>query len=72
MWGAEPPSPPPLGKKGGSLRGLISRGVVRSVRGAGTDNGFPLFLPKEVEKIKDPYARTLARRMERLPVPVTH
>ncbi|TQD95264.1 hypothetical protein C1H46_019056 [Malus baccata] len=70
MWGAAPPSPPPLGKKGGSLRGLISRAVVSNAKGAGTNNGFPSFLPKEVDKIKDPYARTLARRMERLPVPM--
>ncbi|XP_030547903.1 uncharacterized hydrolase YugF-like isoform X1 [Rhodamnia argentea] len=32
--------------------------------------GFPSFLPKEVEKIKDPFARRLARRIERVPVPV--
>ncbi|KAL6294841.1 hypothetical protein ACE6H2_002983 [Prunus campanulata] len=29
---------------------------------------FPSFLPKEVEKIKDPFARKLAARIERLPV----
>ncbi|XP_050227698.1 alpha/beta hydrolase domain-containing protein VTE7 [Mercurialis annua] len=37
----------------------------------GGDNGggeFPSFLPKEVEKIKDPFARSLARRIVRLPV----
>jgi hypothetical protein len=33
--------------------------------------GFPPFLPKEVENIKDPSARKLATRIERLPVPVT-
>ncbi|KAF3431579.1 hypothetical protein FNV43_RR26310 [Rhamnella rubrinervis] len=32
--------------------------------------GFPSFLPKEVEKIKDPFARKLATRIERLSVPV--
>lgn len=37
---------------------------------ASSTTGFPSFLPKEVEKIKDPYARTLAQRMERLPVQV--
>ncbi|KAI3933435.1 hypothetical protein MKW92_013921 [Papaver armeniacum] len=31
-------------------------------------SGFPSFLPKEVEKIKDPYARKLAQRIERIPV----
>lgn len=34
-------------------------------------NGFPSFLPKDVEKIKDPLARNLAQRIERLPVQVT-
>lgn len=34
------------------------------------DLGFPGFLPKEVLKIKDPFARRLAQRMERLPVEV--
>lgn len=34
-------------------------------------DGFPSFLPKEVEKIKDPFARKLASRIERLPVPLT-
>lgn len=31
---------------------------------------FPSFLPKEVENIKDPFARKLATRIERLPVHV--
>lgn len=34
--------------------------------------GFPSFLPKEVEKIKDPFARSLAQRIQRLPVQVYH
>ncbi|GMH27575.1 hypothetical protein Nepgr_029418 [Nepenthes gracilis] len=34
-------------------------------------DGFPSFLPKEVEKIKDPFAIKMAKRIERLPVPVT-
>ncbi|OVA00797.1 Alpha/beta hydrolase fold-1 [Macleaya cordata] len=33
-------------------------------------DGFPSFLPKEVERIKDPYARKLAKRIERLPVQI--
>ncbi|KAK4263579.1 hypothetical protein QN277_028972 [Acacia crassicarpa] len=33
-------------------------------------DGFPSFLPKEVEKIKDPFARNFAKRIQRLPVPV--
>ncbi|OWM64531.1 uncharacterized protein LOC116206857 [Punica granatum] len=32
--------------------------------------GFPSFLPKEVENIRDPFARRLAQRIERLPVEV--
>lgn len=33
-------------------------------------NGFPPFLPKEVEMIRDPSARELAKRIQRLPVKV--
>ncbi|KAJ7974317.1 alpha/beta-Hydrolases superfamily protein [Quillaja saponaria] len=33
-------------------------------------SNFPTFLPKEVEKIKDPFARNLAKRIERLPVQI--
>lgn len=33
-------------------------------------SGFPSFLPKEVHQIKDPFARTLAQRIQRLPVQV--
>ncbi|XP_065858824.1 alpha/beta hydrolase domain-containing protein VTE7 isoform X2 [Euphorbia lathyris] len=36
--------------------------------GGGGGGGFPSFLPKDVEKIKDPFARSLARRIKRLPV----
>ncbi|KAJ9549056.1 hypothetical protein OSB04_021599 [Centaurea solstitialis] len=32
---------------------------------------FPSFLPKEVDKIKDPFARKLASRIQRLPVELT-
>ena len=35
-----------------------------------SENGFPSFLPKEVERIRDPAARELAKRIERLPVKV--
>ncbi|XP_027077861.2 alpha/beta hydrolase domain-containing protein VTE7-like isoform X1 [Coffea arabica] len=34
------------------------------------DGEFPSFLPKEVKEIKDPFARTLAQRIQRLPVKV--
>ncbi|PNX63212.1 alpha/beta fold hydrolase, partial [Trifolium pratense] len=32
------------------------------------DSLFPSFLPKDVNTIKDPFARTLATRIQRLPV----
>lgn len=35
------------------------------------ENGFPSFLPRDVEKIRDPSARELAKRIERIPVKVT-
>ncbi|KAL2905407.1 2-hydroxy-6-oxononadienedioate/2-hydroxy-6-oxononatrienedioate hydrolase [Bienertia sinuspersici] len=35
------------------------------------DHEFPSFLPKEIQKIKDPFARNLAMRIERLPVQVS-
>ncbi|XP_059648769.1 alpha/beta hydrolase domain-containing protein VTE7 [Cornus florida] len=34
-------------------------------------DGFPSFLPKEVERINDPFARKLAARIQRLPVQVS-
>ncbi|VVA29683.1 PREDICTED: alpha/beta [Prunus dulcis] len=81
VWGSSsPPRPPPeaavstMAKKCGGSRGLLSssRGVVSNSSGAVAScaSGFPSFLPKEVEKIKDPYARNLAQRMERLPVQI--
>ncbi|KAJ4902659.1 alpha/beta-Hydrolases superfamily protein [Raphanus sativus] len=33
-------------------------------------DGFPTFLPKEVRDIKDPFARALAQRIVRIPVPL--
>ncbi|XP_059643656.1 alpha/beta hydrolase domain-containing protein VTE7 [Cornus florida] len=36
----------------------------------GGDDEFPSFLPQEVHKIKDPFARNLAQRIQRLPVQV--
>ncbi|KAL9999849.1 putative hydrolase [Helianthus debilis subsp. tardiflorus] len=35
---------------------------------ASAEGGFPPFLPKQVEKVKDPFARNLASRIQRLPV----
>ncbi|KAL6136621.1 hypothetical protein ACLB2K_061916 [Fragaria x ananassa] len=66
------PTPPeaavvtPATKKCGSL--VTGPRIFPNGCGSGSGNGFPPFLPKEVEKIKDPFARNLAQRMERLPV----
>ncbi|XP_072971242.1 alpha/beta hydrolase domain-containing protein VTE7-like isoform X2 [Typha angustifolia] len=35
-----------------------------------SEGGFPSFLPKEVEEIRDPRARELAKRIERVPVKI--
>ncbi|KAB1211517.1 2-hydroxy-6-oxononadienedioate/2-hydroxy-6-oxononatrienedioate hydrolase [Morella rubra] len=68
-WG-HPPAPLPMrvivARKRGCLRVLARRSPGGC--GVGTGAGFPSFLPKEVEEIKDPFARTLAQRIERLPV----
>ncbi|XP_009403007.1 alpha/beta hydrolase domain-containing protein VTE7-like isoform X5 [Musa acuminata AAA Group] len=44
----------------------IPRGSIRV-----SVNGFPSFLPKEVDKIRDPFARDMAKRIERLPVKIS-
>ncbi|KAI3839552.1 hypothetical protein MKW92_053815 [Papaver armeniacum] len=49
----------------------LSRTCRNSVGFRVTESGFPSFLPKEVEKIKDPYAIKLAHRIERLPVKIS-
>ncbi|XP_026386449.1 uncharacterized protein LOC113281802 [Papaver somniferum] len=49
----------------------LSRTCRNSVGFRVTESGFPSFLPKEVEKIKDPYAIKLAQRIERLPVKIS-
>ncbi|KAF5748928.1 monoacylglycerol lipase ABHD6 [Tripterygium wilfordii] len=62
IWGFPPP--PPMSVK------CVRSGARFKVMAAdgGGDGGFPSFLPKEVEKIRDPFARNLAQRIERLPV----
>jgi hypothetical protein len=67
MLGMKLGSPPAVAKKCGSLSALADK----TGGGGRTGTGFPSFLPKEVEKIKDPFTRTLAQRIERLPVQVS-
>ncbi|XP_010552541.1 PREDICTED: monoacylglycerol lipase ABHD6-like [Tarenaya hassleriana] len=43
---------------------------VRRLQVVANGGGFPAFLPKEVEKIRDPFARALAQRIVRIPVPL--
>ncbi|CAI9109833.1 OLC1v1009744C1 [Oldenlandia corymbosa var. corymbosa] len=49
--------------------GRRSRLRINAIAIGGTDE-FPSFLPKEVHEIKDPFARALAQRIQRLPVQV--
>ncbi|KAJ6753058.1 ALPHA/BETA-HYDROLASES SUPERFAMILY PROTEIN [Salix koriyanagi] len=64
-------SPPVTGikmaRKHGSLKASKLK-VFAVDEAAGDTASFPSFLPKEVEKIKDPFARSLSKRMQRLPV----
>ncbi|KAI6686355.1 hypothetical protein NL676_032268 [Syzygium grande] len=47
---------------------LTSSTVPPPIAASARAGAFPPFLPKQVESIKDPYARKLASRIERLPV----
>ncbi|CAL5369813.1 unnamed protein product [Camellia sinensis] len=47
-----------------------TRSLISATASGGGGAGFPSFLPKEVHKIKDPFARTLAQRIQRLPVQI--
>ena len=71
MWVPSPITPQtmslPISNRCESLKGLVDDG---RGKGHGGSDGFPSFLPKEVRNIKDPYARTLAQRIQRLPVQV--
>ena len=51
-----------------SLGAPAKCGSLRRLRASA--DAFPSFIPKEVERIKDPFARKLATRIERLPVQV--
>lgn len=50
------------------FRGLADGTACEGNSGCGSE--FPSFLPKEVYKIKDPFARNLAQRIVRLPVQI--
>lgn len=66
-WG----SPPAMAmetkvtKSCGSLR---ASSLIKVVADGSSGSGFPSFIPKEIEKIRDPFARSLCRRIVRLPV----
>lgn len=49
---------------------LTARRRVEVVSVADSNNSFPSFIPKEVEKVKDLHARKMASRIQRLPVQV--
>ncbi|KAL3525854.1 hypothetical protein ACH5RR_014226 [Cinchona calisaya] len=49
--------------------GAYCKGGV-GINAVAIDGEFPSFLPKEVKEIEDPFARTLAQRIQRLPVKV--
>ncbi|KAL2233507.1 uncharacterized protein LOC105156493 [Sesamum indicum] len=59
-------APPILGPK--STERLMYHGPKSKHNYKVSASEFPAFLPSEVEKIKDPFARKLASRIERLPV----
>ncbi|XP_030466506.2 alpha/beta hydrolase domain-containing protein VTE7-like isoform X1 [Syzygium oleosum] len=67
-WGCCPPRETGPGTAAGRATPPGGRRLAASLARAG--DGFPSFLPKEVERIKDPFARQLAQRIERVPVPV--
>ncbi|XP_057972353.1 alpha/beta hydrolase domain-containing protein VTE7-like isoform X2 [Malania oleifera] len=78
MAAAGLPPPPVLrpATEGGDVHARAFKLVVVAAAagptvGAGVAGGggrFPSFLPKEVENIKDPFARAMAQRIQRLPV----
>ncbi|KAK6133762.1 hypothetical protein DH2020_032473 [Rehmannia glutinosa] len=67
-----PVAPPILGPKStGKLMNHRSNRKLNFKVLATMASEFPAFLPKEVENIKEPVARKLASRIERLPVPLS-
>jgi len=48
----------------------LNTSAKRRVSTVFAQDGFPSFLPKQIHSIKDPFARNLAVRIERLPVTV--
>lgn len=53
-----------------ALKFSISGGAKSEVCSGGGGTVFPAFLPKEVHNIRDPFARSLAQRIQRLPVQI--
>ncbi|PIA63084.1 hypothetical protein AQUCO_00200838v1 [Aquilegia coerulea] len=49
---------------------IKARRTAWRIKCSSSNDGFPSFLPKQVEKIKDPFARKLATRIQRLPVQI--
>uniref|UniRef100_A0A7C9CL74 AB hydrolase-1 domain-containing protein n=1 Tax=Opuntia streptacantha TaxID=393608 RepID=A0A7C9CL74_OPUST len=49
----------------------LNTSAKRRVSTVFAQDGFPSFLPKQIHSIKDPFARNLAVRIERLPVTMT-
>ncbi|GAV65689.1 Abhydrolase_6 domain-containing protein [Cephalotus follicularis] len=69
-WGFPPPvAEVTMAEKCGRSKGGV-KVMNRNNGGCDGAGGFPSFLPQEVEKIKDPFARILAQRIERLPVQI--
>lgn len=70
-WGS-PPATPMGAKVGKRCERFKAFGLVKVTADGGGGGGgeFPSFLPKEIAKIRDPFARNLAQRIVRLPVKV--
>ncbi|KAK6116423.1 hypothetical protein DH2020_049885 [Rehmannia glutinosa] len=64
-----PVAPPVLGPK--ATGKLMNHRPKRKLNFKVLASEFPAFLPKELENIKEPVARKLASRIERLPVPLS-
>lgn len=63
-----PPATPMGAKVGKRCERFKAFGLVKVTADGGGGGEFPSFLPKEIGKIRDPFARNLAQRIVRLPV----